>query len=355
MLVDQNKTSTGGNQMCQNNNTIKEEKFKQINYTERTQIERWYNIDKKSKSEIGKLLKRPEGSIRREIKRGLVKNLTSELIEIWVYSADVAQQKCDYNKTGKGPELKLGNDFELKAYIENGIKKERKSPEILLAEIENKGLKFKVKICAKTIGILDIKTTDMIYRKVYKDKNKTQYTSSKIPAEKSIEFRPVKANTREEYGHWEGDLIIGKREQSSALFTLTERKTREEIIVKIPGKKAEYVIAALDKIERKFKNEFKQKFKSITFDNGSEFRDYKGLERSYDKRKKSKRVSVFYAHPYRSGERGSNENNNRLVRRFLPKGTDMTPISDEYIQWIEDWINNLLRPMFGFKSSLQVA
>ena len=111
----------------------------------------------------------------------------------------------------------------------------------------------------------------------------------------------------------------------------------------------------MDKIERKFKNEFKQKFKSITFDNGSEFRDYKGLERSYDKRKKSKRVSVFYAHPYRSGERGSNENNNRLVRRFLPKGTDMTPISDEYIQWIEDWINNLLRPMFGFKSSLQVA
>ena len=85
-------------------------------------------------------------------------------------------------------------------------------------------------------GILDIKTTDMIYRKVYKDKNKTQYTSSKIPAEKSIEFRPVKANTREEYGHWEGDLIIGKREQSSALFTLTERKTRFEIIFKLEAK-----------------------------------------------------------------------------------------------------------------------
>lgn len=111
----------------------------------------------------------------------------------------------------------------------------------------------------------------------------------------------------------------------------------------------------MDKIERKFKNEFKQKFKSITFDNGAEFRDYKGLEKSYDRRKKSKRVSVFYAHPYRFGERGGNENNNRLVRRFLSKGTDITPISDEYIQWIEDWINNLLRPMFGFKSSLQVA
>ena len=108
--------------MCQNNNIIKEKKFKQINYNERTQIERWYNIEQKSKSEIGRLLGRPEGSIRREIKRGLVDNLTTDLKVIKVYSADVAQQKCDYNKTGKGPQLKLGKDFGLKAYIENGIK-----------------------------------------------------------------------------------------------------------------------------------------------------------------------------------------------------------------------------------------
>ena len=138
MLVE-DKTSTGGNQMCQYNNTIKEKKFKQINYNERTQIERWYNIEQKSKSEIGRLLGRPEGSIRREIKRGLVDNLTTDLKVIKVYSADVAQQKCDYNKTGKGPQLKLVKDFGLKSYIENGIKKERKSPEILLAEIKNKG------------------------------------------------------------------------------------------------------------------------------------------------------------------------------------------------------------------------
>ena len=103
------------------------------------------------------------------------------------------------------------------------------------------------------------------------------------------------------------------------------------------------------------KKKFKEKFKSITFDNGSEFRDYKGLERSYDKRKKEPRVAVYYAHPYRSGERGSNENNNRLIRRFIPKGVDITPISEEYIQSIEDWMNNLLRPMFGYKSSKQVA
>ena len=347
--------------MCQNNYTTKNKKFKHISYVERTQIERWHNKEKKSNVEIGKLLGRPEGSIRRELKRGLVKNLTSELIEIWVYSADVAQQKADYNKTGKGPQLKIGKDFKLKEYIEKGIKEERKSPEILIAEAKEKGIEFTSSICAKTIrnnihqgGIFDITEKDMIYKKVYKTKNKKKYTSNKIPAEKSIEFRPKEANERSEYGHWEGDLVIGKRERSSALFTLTERKTREEIIIKIAGKKSEYVVEALDKLERKYKKKFKEKFKSITFDNGSEFRDYKRLEKSYDRRRKGERVKVYYAHPYRSGERGSNENNNRLIRRFIPKGVDITQITEEYIKKVEDWINNLLRPMFGYKSSIQV-
>ena len=76
-----------------------------------------------------------------------------------------------------------------------------------------------------------------------------------------------------------------------------------------------YVYSA-DVSEKKYKAEFKDKFKTITFDNGGEFRDYKALEKSYDKRKKEPRVQVYYAHPYRSGERGSNENANRLIRRF---------------------------------------
>ena len=105
----------------------------------------------------------------------------------------------------------------------------------------------------------------------------------------------------------------------------------------------------------KYKSEFKKKFKTITFDNGAEFRNYKLIEKSYDKRKKEPSVQVYYAHPYRSGERGSNENANRLIRRFIPKGTVITNIPEEVIQRIEDWINNLLRPMFGFKSSLEMA
>ena len=194
----------------------------------------------------------------------------------------------------------------------------------------------------------------MIYRKEYSEKNKEKTHCSKVPAEKSIDFRPEEANERREYGHWEGDLVIGKRERGAVLFTLTERKKREEIIVKIANKEGKSVAKALDKIEKRYGKEFSKKFKTITFDNGPEFRNWESLEKSYDKRKKGARVKVYYAHPYRSGERGSNENNNRLIRRFIPKGSNIEEITEEYIQWVEDWINNLLRPMFGYKSALQV-
>lgn len=345
--------------MCQDNNNTNSKKGKHLNYSERQSIERWWNRDHRTKVEIAELLDRNEKTIRNEIKRGLVKNLTTELIEIWVYSADIAQEKYDYYLKAKGPKLKIDNDYELKEYVEKSIKEDKKSPEVIAKEIEK--MNFKTKMCARTIrnniyagDIYDIKTTDMIYNKEYKEKNKEKTICEKVPAEKSIDYRPEEANTREVYGHWEGDLVIGTKKRGAVLFTLTERKTREEIIVKIPGKKAEYVAKALDLIEKKYKKGFYDKFKTITFDNGGEFRNWKSLERSYDKRRKCARTQVYYAHPYRSGERGSNENANRLIRRFIPKGIDITSIPEEYIQKIEDWINNYPRAMFNYKSTNEI-
>lgn len=349
--------------MCQNNynKKIKEKKYKHLNYVEKTQIERWHNIEKKPCSEIAKLLNKSVRTIQREVKRGLVKNLTSELVEIMVYSADVSEEKYRYNMTAKGPNIKLDSNYRLVEYIEKGIKKERKSPEILVAEIKRKKEEFGIIVSAKTIRncirkrILNLTEKDMIYKKEYKEKNKNKRHCDKVPAEKSIDFRPKEADERSEYGHWEGDLVVGKEGKGAALLTFTERKTREEIILKIPSKQSENIAKSIDKLERKYKAEFKNKFKTITFDNGGEFRNYRALEKSYDKRKKDPRVQVYYAHPYRSGERGSNENANRLIRRFIPKGTVITDISEEFIQQVEDWINNLLRPMFGYKSSLEMA
>ena len=349
--------------MCQidYNKKVKENKYKHLNYVEKTQIERWYNIEKKPCSEIAKLLNKSVRTIQREIKRGLVENLTTLLEIKYVYSADVSEQKYRYNMTAKGANVKLDTNYKLVEYIENGIKKERKSPEILVEEIKRKKEEFGTIVCAKTIRncihkrIINLTEKDMIYKKEYKEKNKEKTHCAKVPAEKSIDFRPKGANDRSEYGHWEGDLVVGKEGKGAALLTFTERMTREEIIFKIPSKHAVNVAKSIDKLERKYRSEFRNKFKTITFDNGGEFRDYKALEKSYDKRKKEPRIQVYYAHPYRSGERGSNENANRLIRRFIPKGTVITDISEDFIQYVEDWINNLLRPMFGYKSSLEMA
>lgn len=244
--------------MCQQNNNTKSRKGKHLEYSERQSIERWFNRDKRKKVEIAELLDRTEKTIKNEIKRGLVKNLTTELIEIWVYSADVAQQRYEYYLKAKGPKLKIDNDYELKEYVEKSIKKDKKSPEVIAEEI--KEMKFKTKMCARTIrnnicagDIYDIKARDMIYKKEYKDKNKEKRVCEKVPAEKSIEYRPERANTREEYRHWEGDLVIGSKKRGSVLFTLTERKTREEIIIKLPSKEAREVAKAIDVLEKNIK------------------------------------------------------------------------------------------------------
>lgn len=147
----------------------------------------------------------------------------------------------------------------------------------------------------------------------------------------------------------EGDLVIGRRKKGCVLLTFTERMTREEIIIKIKGKNNECVIKAFNTLERKYGKSFYSKFKTITFDNGMEFMDYEGMEKSCIR--KGKRTQIYYAHPYCSGERGSNENNNRMIRRWIPKGTLIDNISKGFIKQIEDWINNYPRAMFDYKSS----
>ena len=267
----------------------------------------------------------------------------------------VAQEKYKYGMTSKGPELKLDSDIKLVEHIEKEITVNKKSPEVISKQLKEYG--FEIEISGRTIrnaiysGLIfnKVKQGKIIYKKEYNNKNKEQRVSKMVPAEKSIEYRPKEANSRNVYGHWEGDLVVGKQGTKTVLFTLTERMTRQEIIMKLPNKETKTIAKALDKIERRYGGKFYSTFKSITFDNGVEFMGYNGLEKSCLRKKE--RTSVYYAHPYCSGERGSNENNNRLIRRFIPKGMDMTNIKITKIKEIEDWINNYPRAMFDYKSS----
>ena len=341
--------------MCLLNYNKKINKYKHLTYAERTMIETWYNKDHKTKREIAELLHKSERTIRREINRGLVVVRGYEWEEISEYSAKIAQDTYEYNKTGKGPQMKLDQDIKLVEHIEGQITKEKKSPEVVAIELKEYG--FDVEISGKTIrnaiktGNLfnKLKPGKIIYKKEFNNKNKQKRVSKMIPAEKSIEHRPKQANERSEYGHWEGDLVVGKQGTKTVLFTLTERMTRQEIIIKLPNKQTDTIAKAIDKLERKYKSKFYSMFKTITFDNGVEFMGYEGIEKSC--RREEKRTTIYYAHPYCSGERGTNENNNRLIRRWIPKGTDMTNIKVSFINKIEDWINNYPRAMFDYQSS----
>lgn len=166
----------------------------------------------------------------------------------------------------------------------------------------------------------------------------------------SIEDRPESINNRENYGHWEMDTVIGKAEgKGQVLLVLTERKSNMEIIKKINGKTEAHVDKALDRLERTYGARFKKIFKTITIDNGSEFLCSEGIEKSC--LTKGKRTKIYYCHPYCSWERGSNENANGIIRRFIPKGSPMENYSHKEIKLIENWINNYPRKIHGYYCS----
>lgn len=180
----------------------------------------------------------------------------------------------------------------------------------------------------------------------------TKEQQKRAAAGESIDKRPKEIDTREEFGNWEMDSVLGKRGKSkNTLLVLTERKTRNEIIFKLPDHTDEAVVAALDRLERKWGADmFKRVFKTITVDNGSEFADAEGLQRSIIN-EGEKRTKVYYCHPYSSWERGTNEVTNKMIRRKIPKGTNFDDRTEEEVESIENWINGYPRKIHGYHSA----
>lgn len=126
----------------------------------------------------------------------------------------------------------------------------------------------------------------------------------------------VSVNQRLEFGHWEMDLVVGCSGSRAALLTLTERQTRQELIYKLPDKRAASVRAVFDKLERDMgRKKFRERFKSITTDNGPEFLEYDKLRQSI---RDGPRFDIYYCHSYSAWEKGTNENHNRMIRRWFP-------------------------------------
>jgi len=344
------------------NNTTKGKKYKHLNEVERYKIEGYLEA-KKSIKDIAKLLGRDKSTIYRELKRGRVVLLDYELRKKASYKADAGQMR--YEEAGKNKErsLKIGKDRLLEQYIRRKILNDRYSPDAVIGQIKRKGLKFKGMICTKTLynyidaGIFSDITNENLWQKRKRQKRgyrTIRRVCLRNKTARRITERPLEANERLEYGHWEGDCVKGSQGSKTSLLTLTERKTLEEIIIKLKQATQEEVQKAIDKLEKKYGETFKLKFKTITFDNGGEFLNWETLEFSvFDT--KTRRVTIYFAHAYSAWERGSNENANRIIRRFIPKGEDIGLFSKGEIKDIEKWMNNYPRKSLGYKSAKETA
>lgn len=337
--------------------------YKHLTMTDRLRIERWLKEGLKVR-EIADKLRVHISTVYRELKRGKYERLNGATWEVeTAYSPDIAEEKYQAHLREKGPDLKIGNDHELANYIESTIIEKECSPAAVLGYAMLEGKNFRTSLSVPTIykyiakGLFLNVTMEELPRrgkKKQKYKKVKRNKAARAPAGESIEQRPEEVDDREEFGHWEGDTVYsgkGKRKTTRALLTLTERKTRKEIIIAIPNRKAATVVKALDALERKLgAKRFRAIFKSITFDNGTEFAAADELERSCIN-KRLPRTKAYFCHPYSSWERGTNENQNGMIRRKFPKGTNFAKVTNAQIAQAEEWLNNYPRKILGYKTS----
>ena len=358
--------------MKQINNNTKKSKWEQIKYKTRLRIEVMQKEGKKA-AEISKATGYSKRTIERELKRGQVRTQRTkydpyaaiiptkrEKREVREYSADAAQKAHNEAASVKGRQLKIGSNHAFAAYIEEKIGKEKLSPYAALERAKQEHRTFAGLICTKTLYnyidanlFLNISNKDLWVKRSPKKRKYVQirpaYTNLKG---RSIEERPKEMLKRQESGHWEADTVVGKGRV--CLLVMTERRTRSQKIIKLKRRSQAEVINALDKLERKLgAAKFRRTFKTITTDNGGEFLNQEGIEKSCIN-KKTRRTIVYYCHPYSAWERGSNENANRLIRRFIPKSAKICDYTEKEIKRIEHYINNYPRKLFDGRQSISL-
>ena len=332
--------------MTQEQYTTKRRKFQHLTREKRAQIEILLKQGL-AKTEIAKAIGISRSTLYNELKRGTVEQINTDLKKYRRYFWDVGQRVYEKHRKNGRPPMKLIYAYDFVSYAEKQMLENKLSPDAICGEAKATG-RFEKIVSTKTLynyidkRLLKVRNIDLplkVKRNVRKDKS----NQNKRIFGASIEERPNEINDRTTFGHWEIDTIVGKKDSSSVLLSLDERLTRKRHLVKIPSRSSEAVRQGLEKIAKQYGDKLEFVFKSITSDNGSEFVD---LGRCLPKSTK-----VYYAHPYSSYERGTNEKQNSLVRRFFPKGKSFDHITDEQIAYVENWINNLPRKIFNYRCS----
>lgn len=297
------------------------------------------------KMQIAKQVGIARSTLYAELKRGTVQQMRSNLSCYSKYFAETGQFVYEQNRKLCRKPYKLVKASEFVQHLEKAIKKEKLSPDAVCGRAKKES-RFPAIICTKTVynyidlGLIAVKNIDLTL-KLRRNTHKHHCRKNRRILGKSIDQRPEIVNERQEFGHWEIDTVVGKRAAGEVLLTLDERMTRKRHVIKIAGKNQQAVIEALHALQKSYGKIFHQVFKTITSDNGSEFCSLNAAFADVD---------IYFAHPYSSGERGTNEKQNSIVRRFIPKGKDIGKVSDYIVKKVEDFINNLPRKMFDYRT-----
>ena len=314
--------------------------------------------------EIGDIVGCSYATVSRELRRGQYVHTNSDFTTEERYSPEIAERQYRAGLLDKGPAVKIGHDHKLAQKLERLVIHNLYSPSAAVSELRQAGWPFAVSICARTVynyvynGVLGIeqKHLPMKGKQRSRVRSKNHKRQKRASAGTIIDCRPAEIDDRTTFGHWEMDTVYSSKKArlKPALLVLTERISRQEIIMRIRDRTSGSVVRALNSIERSIgAAQFSLIFRTITVDNGSEFADFEGMEKS-SLRKRASRTKVYYCHAHRSYERGSNENANRMIRRHLPKGTDFSKVPARKITEIQNWMNNYPRKVLGWQTSNMV-
>lgn len=320
--------------------------YSHISLAERAVIQALKRTGKKER-EIGRFLGRDHRTIGRELARN--RSAGEE------YDAEKAEARAQARQCDQRRRAPLKN-HEIFLFVRKLLKEMNWSPEIIAASV-SRNLPGE-SITAETIYAYiygkgrKYRLWEHLPRKQKKRRKKGgrnvhgEKKVSRIPGAVSIEELSRKANTRNQAGHWETDLMEGPRGSGGALMVCIERTTRYAMLTLVTDKKAETVQKALQKRLKKvqsFQTSRKPIVRSITSDNGSENVMHREVAEELN-------AKWYFCHPYHSWEKGSVENMIGRIRRYIPKGTSLSKYTPEQIQWLEDVVNNTPRECIGWRT-----
>lgn len=324
-------------------------KYRRLDWSDRLRIEALYNQGNTCLV-IAKALGFASSSIYREVKHGLYEHMGAETRKRPVrYSAQIAQDYADYQATGKGADLKLGSNHTYASDVAKQIASGVSVDTIVNVKKKNGQWTVSTTTLYRYIDrgyIPGITSKNLPEKPNRKRRQRNTVKAARAPKGLPIDRRPQHIADRKAFGHWEFDSVIGNAKgQNQSILTLTERKTRFEIIFRAAAKTSAATVNALNKIIQKFPQ---GTFQTITVDNGSEFQDCYGMEHD---RRGNKRLTVYYAHPYSSWERGSNERNNRIIRRYFPKGRSLAKVTQKDCDKVAAAINAMPRKILDWHTA----